>query len=332
MRWPQAGSASVVRELIDLVGHYGLPFVFLNVLLEQGGLPIPAYPTLIVAAALAASAGHLPIEIVAVAAVAALCADLLWYRAGRRLGPRALLLLCRLSLSPDACVRRTRSLFARFGAPSLLFAKFVPVLGLFTTALSGSSRISLARFVLFDFVGAVLWAGVAVAIGVVFRDAIEDVLAWLSSLGAAGVAISAAFLGLYLGLKVWQRWRSRHAPGVARISVMELRSRIEAGRAPVIVDVRDGASRAERGAIPGAVAIDLQGLAGISDLVLRDCEVVVYCDCPGEASAMLAAKRLRHRGFTRVRVLHGGTDAWLASSAPPGVVAFAEATDYPRSC
>ena len=67
-----------MRHLILLIEQYGLPFVFLNVLLEQGGLPIPAYPTLLAAAALAASSSFRPYQIVAVAVAAAMSADLLW--------------------------------------------------------------------------------------------------------------------------------------------------------------------------------------------------------------------------------------------------------------
>jgi len=128
-----------MRHLILLIEQYGLPFVFLNVLLEQGGLPIPAYPTLLAAAALAASSSFRPYQIVAVAVAAAMSADLLWYFAGRRLGYRVLGKLCRVSLSPDSCVRKTQSLYARFGPTSLTFAKFVPGFGLLSTTMAGAS-------------------------------------------------------------------------------------------------------------------------------------------------------------------------------------------------
>ena len=72
---------------------FGLSLIFLNVLLEQLGLPLPAVPTLIIAGALAAN-GRLPASGVFVLAVAAcLIGDSSWYLAGRRYGARVMKLL-----------------------------------------------------------------------------------------------------------------------------------------------------------------------------------------------------------------------------------------------
>src|SRR6202795_1640037 len=90
---------------------------------------------------------------------AALVADTGWYLAGRKFGIRILALLCRMSLSPDSCVRQTESIFERFGATSMVFAKFVPGFASVATALAGAMRLRYAVFVLFDAVGAGLWVG-----------------------------------------------------------------------------------------------------------------------------------------------------------------------------
>src|SRR4051812_14052348 len=143
-----------------LIQEYGLPFVFLNVLALQAGLPVPAYPTLIVAGAYAAMAGGSIGALVAVGVAAALIADTAWYLAGRRFGLGILRVLCRLSLSPDSCVRQTESIFQRFGPISMLFAKFVPGFASVATAMAGAVRLRYVLFVLCDAVGAGLWVGV----------------------------------------------------------------------------------------------------------------------------------------------------------------------------
>ncbi len=304
-----------MSELILLIQQYGLPFVFLNVLVEQAGLPIPAYPTLLVAAALAAGSDYGSAQIVAVAVVAALIADLAWYRAGRRLGFRVLGTLCRVSLSPDSCARRTQSLFTRFGAASLSFAKFVPGFGLLVSALAGASGTSLWAFVAFDVLGATLWSGLAVALGVVFRDAIGEVLLVLESLGRWGLWLLVGALVVYVANKYWQRWTFLRQLRMDRISVTELNAQMQAGQAPVILDVRPRAHREQSGIIPGARAIMVDDANAwlTAELGEAEAEVVVYCACPNEASAALVAKRLIDRGFKKVRPLHGGIEAWVAA-------------------
>src|SRR5215211_5840033 len=95
--------------LLALIQQYGLAFVFVNVLMLQAGLPVPAYPTLIITGALATRGGASLPALVVVAVVAALIADLAWYAAGRRFGNSVLKTICRVSLSPDSCVRQTES-------------------------------------------------------------------------------------------------------------------------------------------------------------------------------------------------------------------------------
>jgi len=186
---------------IELVLQYGLGLAFVGVLAGQIGLPIPAYPILVVTAALSARGTYSPAEVVAIAVFACTLADLAWYGAGARFGRRVLAAMCRISLSPDSCVRQTEAIYERWGAPSLMVAKFVPGFAAVATAMAGVVGLSLVSFVLFDLVGATLWSGLAVALGWIFRDAVDDVLRVIESAGRVGlVAIGAAF-ALYLILK-----------------------------------------------------------------------------------------------------------------------------------
>src|SRR5260221_8110374 len=127
-----------MQQLIDLITQYGIAVVFVNVLLAQVGLPVPAVPTLIIAGA-AASGGRLSFAaLLAVAIAGSLLGDILWYAAGRRFGYRVLRTLCSISISPDSCVRQTESIFERWGVRSLVAAKFVPGFNTIAPPLAGA--------------------------------------------------------------------------------------------------------------------------------------------------------------------------------------------------
>lgn len=295
--------------LLELITQYGLLFVFLCVLIEQAGAPIPAYPVLLVTGSLAAQGQFAWPSLLATAVVACLLADSLWYAAGQRVGTRMLRLLCRISLSPDGCVRQTESIFARWGAPSLMLAKFVPGFASVATVMAGANRIRWSSFLFFDTVGAALWAGVALAAGWLFSAAIEDLLLGLAALGRWGLALVAAALVLFVAAKWLQRFRFRQRLRMDRMSVNDLAERLQRGAPVMVVDVRAARLQSE-GRIPNAIALaDDDWPAGVSPPA-DDVWVVVYCDCPNEASAVLVAKKLLQRGFKRVRPLEGGLEAW----------------------
>lgn len=301
-----------MTHLITLIEQYGLALVFTNVLLLQLGLPLPAYPTLIAVGALAAGGLYPPALVVLVAVLASVVADLVWYVAGARVGRRVLRVMCRLSLSPDSCVRQSEAIYERFGPPSLMVAKFIPGFAAIATAMAGIVRTRLLAFVVFDAIGAALWASVGVALGWLFRDAVADVLAVLAQAGRWGLALLLAALAVFIAVKAWQRWQFRRQLQHPRASVEELNTMLSAGQHPLIIDVRLQSSHAAS-RIPGAMWIDSKALEhGPAQLPTAD-EVVVYCACPNEASAVLVAKRLMQQGYRQVRALHGGIDAWTAA-------------------
>lgn len=300
-----------MEHLIALVQQYGLGLVFLNVLALQAGLPVPAYPVLIVAGAYAAMGGSPVWQLVSVGIAAALVADTGWYVAGRNFGMRILSLLCRMSLSQDTCVRQTESIFQRFGPSSMLFAKFVPGFASVATALAGALRLNYLKFLLFDAGGAALWVGVAVTLGYVFSNAIEDVMKTLTSLGRYGVMIVVAGFVAWVAFKWWSRYRFIKQLRMDRVSVDELREMMEKNAVQALVDVRSAITQEATGKIPGALAIDMQNIAAGFQGVPVDGEVVVYCACPNEATAVKVAQKLQKLGFKRIRPLLGGIDAWI---------------------
>jgi membrane protein DedA with SNARE-associated domain/rhodanese-related sulfurtransferase len=307
-----------MKSMEQLLAEHGLALVFLNIGAEQAGVPVPAYPMLIVTGALSVDGWYSAWTLLGVAVAACLVADLVWYYAGRRFGGRVLRTVCRISLSPDTCVRQTESLFARWGVWSLLVAKLVPGFGTIATVLSGNQRVPILTFLFFDALGAALYAGIGIGLGVVFHTAVDGLLDVLAGLGRVALPLLAIALVLFIAAKAWHRHRLIREFRGARITVPELSDLIGSGRAHAIVDVRNESSRARDGAIPGALAWptedgdDARVLAQVS----QDAEVVVYCACPNEASAALVARRLRRAGFPHVRPLYGGIHAWIEAGLP----------------
>ena len=303
-----------MQTVMTLLEQYGLWLVFANVLALQCGLPVPAYPTLIVVGAVSARGDITIAQVMAVSTIASLIADFAWYCAGARHGRRVLRLMCRLSLSPDSCVRQTENIYERWGAPSLVVAKFVPGFAAVATSMAGMVRTPLASFALFDTIGALLWTGVAVALGWLFRDAVNDILAVLSQAGHWGLIALIAALALFIAVKALQRYQLIRSLRMSRVSVDELNELLARSEPPLVVDVRSLSSQ-QRGRIPGAVWIDSRAFdeslraRGLNERVGED--VIVYCDCPNEASAATVAKKLMRVGFKRVRPLGGGIDAWI---------------------
>jgi membrane protein DedA with SNARE-associated domain/rhodanese-related sulfurtransferase len=302
-----------MQHLTGMIEQYGLWFVFFNVLAVQSGIPLPAYPALIVAGALLARAEYSPVQLMTIAVLASLIADLGWYFSGSRLGRPVMRTLCRISLSPDSCVRQTEAIYLRWGSPSLAFAKFIPGFGAVAVALAGALHAPLPAFILFDAIGALLWSGVAVLVGYIFRGAVNDILNVLQQLGEMGLLVIAALVALFVLMKWWQRQRFYRQLRMARVSVEELNDMLERGERPTILDVRSPASQASDGRIPGARAVSNETLEQEFTDSRPDGEVIVYCACPNEASAALIAKKLLKLGYTQVRPLKGGIDAWVAA-------------------
>lgn len=305
-----------MQHIAGLIQAYGVPAIFLLVMASRAGLPIPAWPALLLAGALTVRHAALLVPLLAAAAGGSLVADALWYAVGARWGRRVLSLLCRFTLSPDSCVRRTEGTFHRFGAATLLFAKFVPGYSYVAVALSGISKTALPAFLAFDAVGSGIYVAVPLLLGRLFRNAVTDVIATLTDLGGYGLALVAAMLAAYASVRWMQRQAFVRRLRMDRISVEELASLVAAGNAPVIFDVRANAARQSGGIIPGAVAANAEDLEDILRRYPRDVEVVIYCACPNEASAAVAALHLKRAGYRRIRPLLGGLEAWASAGHP----------------
>ena len=267
-----------MAALTQYVLTYGLPLVFVIVLLEQLGAPIPAIPVLVVAGALSMDHDFSAWQVLLVAIVASLIADTVWFLLGRSQGNRILKLLCRISLSPDSCVRQTESVFERWGMPSLLVAKFIPGFSTVAPPMAGATKAGIDEFLLYDTGGALLWAGSGVVVGVIFHRAIDRALAFLASIGSAAFAVLGAALAVFVAVKWWQRRRFYKVLRMARISVDDLQRLMDQGLNPVILDVRTAQGRSlDPRRIRGASVLDVENLDAELRGMPRDREIILYC-------------------------------------------------------
>jgi len=267
-----------MHRAFEFLIHHGHAVLFVWVLVEQLGVPVPAMPLLLAAGALAGAGRMSYFASLLFAMLGAVVADSVWFHLGRRKGIKILQLLCRISLEPDSCVRRTEGIFSRQGARSLLVAKFLPGLGLVTPPLAGIFRMRFRRFLLFDAIGCMLWAGAFLGLGYVFAGQIELVAARLASLGGWLVVLILASLAGYIGSKFVARQRFLRELRIARITVDELKQKLDAGEQITIVDLRHSLDfEAEPEVIPGALHMEAKELEEKNDRLPRNGEVVLYC-------------------------------------------------------
>jgi rhodanese-related sulfurtransferase len=173
-------------------------------------------------------------------------------------------------------------------------------------------RLRWTSFLLLNGLGVIVWAGAAIGAGMLFHAEIGRLIVRLEDLGAVAIGIVAALLAAYVAFKWWERRRFYKMLRIARISVDELRRLKDRGESPVVVDVRSPVVRnLDRRFIPGALAMDIAEVDRQLDRLPADRDIVFYCTCPNEASAAQVAKRLIELGYTRVRPLQGGLDAWI---------------------
>lgn len=267
-----------MHEMQNLLMQHGLLLVFGNVLLAQLGLPLPAMPMLVIAGAFAASGAFSFAAVLGVALAASLLGDLPWYFAGRRYGYRVLHTLCRIAIEPDSCVKQTENIFERWGAPSLLVAKFIPGFATVAPPLAGAMALGFWRFMAFSAAGALLWALVPVLVGMWFSAQVERALAWLEHMGAQGMMLVVGMVVVYLGIKLVQRHLLIRQLRAARVTVAELLDMLEAQAPPAVFDARSRTARTlDPRHIPGAIAINLAAVEDALQAKLFDHDIVVYC-------------------------------------------------------
>lgn len=262
----------------SLLLRHGYAFLFWYVFGVQAGVPIPADPLLLIMGALVGD-GRYSFWVSGMAAItAALAGDSFWYELGRRRGRSVLSVVCKLSLEPDACVRKTELRFRKRGAWTLLFAKFIPGMSLVSMPLAGVIHMRRWRFLLADAGGCALWAFGYLLLGKLFHREIDMLVNVLGLYGRRAGIVLASLIAAYVAFKYLQRWRFRRELRINRVSPQEALDLLNSGAAITVVDLRNPAEIREVGAkIAGARILQPEDLRSRSHEIPEEHEVILYC-------------------------------------------------------
>lgn len=284
--------------------------VFVNVLLQQLGLPVPVMPTLLLAGSLAGTPIRL-VQVLAAAVIATVIADALWYLAGRAFGYRVLSSLCRLSIHPGSCVSETEARFTRWGVWSLVFAKFIPGFSTVAPPIAGALRMPFPRFIAAAGLGAALWAGAGLLAGSIFDAQLQAVLEPISRNGHMAFGAFALVLCAWLAWKLWKKHRFERLAAIPHITPAELETALSSELPPLLLDFRGESMVAQTGPIDGARRARLDDLHGAVHDWPKHRPIVTLCACPEDATAIRAAHGLTKLGYANVRPLKGGYEGWM---------------------
>jgi membrane protein DedA with SNARE-associated domain len=306
-----------MNDLIQFVLSYGYWVVGLSVFLEQLGIPLPAVPVLLTVGAFSRTGEFSFAWVLLFAFAGSIVADLIWFQLGRNYGRSVVNLVCRVSMEPDTCMRRAENAFTRFGGWAVTFGKFVPGLNAAAVTMAGMLRMSLPKFLGYDGVGVILWAGAYAGIGYIFSAQIERVIIFVSRLGNSVLAVAAVLVAAYLGRKYIQRQNFLKTLRTARITPEQLKQKLDDREEVLIVDLRHTLDYEQDGSrIPGALHLLPEEMQTRHREFPRNRDIVLYCGCPNEATSAQVAIMLQRRGVLRARPLEGGLQAWRDRGFP----------------
>jgi membrane protein DedA with SNARE-associated domain len=241
-----------MQYLLEILRNHAPMVILIVAFMETLGVPLPTFPFLVLTGCLIVEDSLFWPPIIAAAVTGALAGDQFWYWLGRRTGKRALNLLCRFTLNPDACMVRSQTLFHHNSVALIFFAKLVPGVNALVPPLSGIMGMSPLRYVLLDAVGCFIWVGAGMGLGL--------------------------FFGFYVVFRIAYRYYLIKRCGVPRIDAEALRQEISSDNAPVILDFRNERDYLESGRVlPGARRIPPRDFETLAGLLPREKKIVLYC-------------------------------------------------------
>ena len=269
-----------MNDLLAQIGHHGYIAIFLIVLAEAVGIPVPAALALVTGGAAVASGALRAPAAALVAVLAMLVGDSLLYVLGSRMGWRLLDLLCRVSGDPETCILRSAESFYKRGRATLLIAKFIPGVNSMAPPLAGSMKMPFMQFLGLDFLGAVAYAFAYGGVGFIFRDFVATIARGFRAAGHAVeivVIIAAIAFTAYRVSLYWKHLAYRIVP---RIQVAELAEKLQTQYSGMIllVDVRShgyydpGAER-----IRGSIRLEPNNLSEEVKTLPKDKDIYLYC-------------------------------------------------------
>jgi membrane protein DedA with SNARE-associated domain/rhodanese-related sulfurtransferase len=302
--------------------HYAYLIIFLWVLVEQVGIPIPSVPVLLTAGTLSATHRVSWLGITTAMLLGCIIADFIWFALGRRYGNSVLKLLCRFSFEASTCVSRTENYFTRRGAVTLLFAKFVPGLSTVAAPIAGQTGMSIPRFLAWDLAGSLIWGEAFILAGRFFGDLAKKSAPFFAWLGHFAIAIFVLMVLGFLAHRIWKQRKFLQQVRELRLEPSELKTMFDLAEAngtppPFVVDLRHPLDYLpDPRVLPGALRIGPNELKQHSEIIPRDRDVILYCTCPSEETSARLALQLHKMGVYRVRPLRGGFDGWKQAGYP----------------
>lgn len=203
----------MTQHLFDLLRHYfheyGYWTVALALLLENSGIPVPGETTLLLAGFLAFSEREMHLGyIILFGIAAATLGDNIGYAAGRYGGRALLERYRRIFRIREEHLARGERLFGRYGPPTVFLARFIFGMRVITGPLAGALCMSWGRFILFNFLGAVVWVVTIACVGYFFGRQWDEVVEIFKRLDVAlFVAFALAAIIIW-----WRRARAKSAP------------------------------------------------------------------------------------------------------------------------
>ncbi len=182
----------------------GYASVFFGIILEGLGLPIPGEVVLLLTGHMVSTGALSFTPAILVAAASAVLSDSAWYFAGRRGSTRVIALYCRFSFGGESCRDSAERTLRKFGPSSLIYARFIPGFRTVSAPMAGMSGMPYRSFLLYDGIGALLWAIVGITSGVLFARETAGLASWIENSGqpllylAATAGIAFALFGLWM--------------------------------------------------------------------------------------------------------------------------------------
>ena len=265
------------ETLVEMARH-GYVVLFAWITAEQFGAPVPAIPILVAAGVLSATGQLTLASALGLGVLGCLIGDSFWYVIGKQQGSAVLRVLCKISLEPETCVRRSSEFISRYGSRSLVLTKFIPGVSAVAVPLAANSGTSLLSFFTYDLLGSALYVGAYLGLGRVLGDRIDKLSAFAHSIKSLSLGLAIVSAAAIMGWRFYQRRRFQSDASIARITAEEVRDLIEGRQNPYIVDLRHPLDMlTDPRVIPGAIRMTPYELPARQSEIPRDREIILYC-------------------------------------------------------
>lgn len=264
-------------DLLQALSAHGYLLLFVVVLLEAIGVPVPAAIALLLSGGAIAAGDMNPVRALLTGIFAMLIGDNLLYTVGRYSGWWLLGLLCRVSLNPENCIMNSARTFHRRGRVVLLFAKFVPGINTMAPPLAGSMAMPWLQFFALDAGGTLLYIGAWMTVGFLFSDAMETIKGGFSTAGSIVETLVIVAVVLWLANRLRIVWKEKKLAAPPVLSASDAATRLAADAA-VVYDVRShGYYDRDAVRIQGSRRLDPHTFRESLDDLPLEKDILLYC-------------------------------------------------------